>query len=254
MAKARNDSEPGIQHGFGFTPVASAEERTQRVGAVFASVASHYDVMNDAMSLGIHRLWKADFVASLGLNPGDRVLDLAGGTGDIAFRMLAKKALVTVCDINPAMLQVGRARAMDKGLHGQINWVEGNAEALPFADKSFDIVTIAFGLRNVTKLQQALGEVRRVLKVGGRFFCLEFSHIAVPMLQKLYDRYSFSLLPWLGEKIAQDRAAYQYLAESIRTFPDQAALEKRMGEAGFAAVRHRNLSLGIAAVHQGLRA
>lgn len=247
----RRLKEEGVQQGFGFKP-AQPDERTGLVRAVFASVAPRYDLMNDLMSLGVHRLWKADFVRGLHLRAGEKILDLAGGTGDIAFRM-CRDAKVTVCDINPAMLEVGKARAMDRGFFGEIEWVEGNAEALPFADSSFDVVTIAFGLRNVTRLKQALQEVLRVLKPGGRFFCLEFSHLPAPMLQKLYDRYSFTLLPFLGEKVAGDRAAYQYLAESIRAFPDQRALEKLMLDAGFCAVRHRNLSLGIAAIHQGVR-
>ncbi|NDE89857.1 MAG: bifunctional demethylmenaquinone methyltransferase/2-methoxy-6-polyprenyl-1,4-benzoquinol methylase UbiE [Alphaproteobacteria bacterium] len=248
------------QAGFGFKPTAP-EMRTKLVRDVFESVAPKYDVMNDIMSLGIHRLWKRDFVGQIEPLASDAILDLAGGTGDIAFLMekarsktIQPKNKITICDINPAMLDVGKQRAMDKGLHGKFNWVEGNAEELPFDDNSFDIVTIAFGLRNVTRLSKALADIRRTLKPGGRFYCLEFSHIPVPLLQKLYDRYSFNFLPWAGEKVAGDRAAYQYLAESIRAFPEQQALVKLMQDAGFSAVRYRNMSLGVAAVHSGFKA
>jgi ubiquinone/menaquinone biosynthesis methyltransferase len=280
----------GTQKTFGFKPVKAAE-RTHMVKEVFASVAPTYDVMNDLMSLGIHRLWKRDFVREVAPEAGEAILDLAGVSGDIEFllrharntanskikfeyylalwaataaapayvgeatRRLSdkKENKITICDINPAMLEVGKKRAMDRGLHGAFNWVEGNAEALPFADNSFDVVTLAFGLRNVTHLARALREIERVLKPGGRFFCLEFSHVAVPLLQKIYDTYSFSLLPWLGEKVAGDRASYQYLAESIRAFPDQDALVELMKEAGFSAVTYRNFSFGIAAVHRGVK-
>jgi demethylmenaquinone methyltransferase/2-methoxy-6-polyprenyl-1,4-benzoquinol methylase len=245
------------QTGFGFR-AAAPEERTAFVKEVFASVAPRYDVMNDLMSLGIHRLWKRDFVRGIAPKASDAILDLAGGTGDIAMLMENYRRKgdqpIIVCDINPAMLDVGRKRAMDKGFHGRMEWVEGNAESLPFEDNRFDLVTIAFGLRNVTRLSQALKDIHRVLKPGGRFYCLEFSQMAVPALQKIYDRYSFSILPWLGEKVAQDREAYQYLAESIRAFPEQKKLVGLMQEAGFAGVRYRNLSLGIAAVHWGTRA
>lgn len=248
----------GVQAGFGFEP-AAPETRTKKVRAVFESVAPKYDVMNDIMSLGVHRLWKRDFVRQVAPGPEEAILDLAGGTGDIAFLMDAARRAgtaqekITICDINPAMLEVGKKRAMDKGLHGHFNWVEGNAEELPFEGNRFDVVTIAFGLRNVTHLARALGDIRRVLKPGGRFFCLEFSHVTVPVLQKIYDRYSFGFLPWAGGKVAGDRTAYQYLAESIRTFPDQQALDKLTIEAGFAAVRHRNLNFGIAAIHSAIK-
>ncbi len=249
----QNEAKGGTQGGFGYTKV-DPGTRTSMVGEVFKSVAPSYDVMNDLMSLGIHRLWKRDFVERVSPQRGESILDLAGGTGDIAFLMQTSGAKITVCDINPAMLEVGQKRAMDRGLFGKLEWVEGNAEELPFADQSFDAVTIAFGLRNVTHLSKALADIRRVLKIGGRFFCLEFSQIPVPALQKAYDKYSFSVLPWLGEKIAHDRAAYQYLAESIRAFPAQAQLVKLMEQAGFSALSYRNVSLGIAAIHTGIRA
>jgi demethylmenaquinone methyltransferase/2-methoxy-6-polyprenyl-1,4-benzoquinol methylase len=257
----QNPSQKGTQTSFGFKPIDPAM-RNAAVKEVFASVAPSYDLMNDLMSLGIHRLWKRDFVREVNPKAGDVILDLAGGTGDIAFLMDERRGSagdnaenkITICDINPAMLEVGKKRAMDRGFHSAIRWVEGNAEELPFADGEFDIVTIAFGLRNVTRLAQALGEAARVLKPGGRFYCLEFSHMAVPLLQKLYDRYSFSVLPWLGEKVAKDRASYQYLAESIRAFPEQPALAELMKNAGFSAVRYRNLGLGVAAIHSGIKA
>jgi demethylmenaquinone methyltransferase/2-methoxy-6-polyprenyl-1,4-benzoquinol methylase len=263
MAKAApKASEKGTQKSFGFKPV-GADTRTRMVREVFESVAPKYDVMNDLMSLGVHRLWKRDFVQNVAPKAGEAILDLAGGTGDIAFLMEKARRVgsgfrdtrskITICDINPAMLDVGKKRSMDRGLHDAFTWVEGNAEELPFADNSFDVVTIAFGLRNVTHLAKALADILRVVKPGGRFFCLEFSQMRVPVLQKLYDRYSFDVLPWVGEKVAGDRAAYQYLAESIRAFPDQKALALLMKEAGFNSVQWRNLSLGIAALHQGVK-
>lgn len=252
----------GTQQAFGFRTV-DAAMRTSMVREVFESVAPKYDVMNDLMSLGVHRLWKHSFVHGVNPQASEDILDLAGGTGDIAFSMERARGAdksstshnpITICDINPAMLEVGKKRAMDKGLHGVFNWVEGNAEELPFADASFDKVTISFGLRNVTHLAKALADIYRVLRVGGHFYCLEFSHLPVPALQKAYDRYSFSVLPWLGEKVANDRASYQYLAESIRAFPDQESLCALMREAGFSAVRYENYLAGVAAVHVGLKA
>ncbi|MBV6631653.1 MAG: class I SAM-dependent methyltransferase [Alphaproteobacteria bacterium] len=247
----------------------TADEKTQLVGDVFASVASRYDLMNDVMSGGIHRLWKARFVRSLGLRPGMAVLDLAGGTGDIAFaiverlRRLAQreqgagdavlKPPVNICDINPSMLAVGRDRALDRGLEHQVRWSCGNAESLPFPDRSFDRVTISFGLRNVTDIDAALAEAHRVLKPGGRFFCLEFSRVTQPMLRKLYDAYSYNFIPRFGSAIAGDRESYQYLVESIRKFPSQKELAGRMQTAGLNRVRYENLSAGIAAIHSGWR-
>ena len=243
---------------FGFTDV-PVGEKTARVSAVFDSVASRYDLMNDLMSGGAHRLWKAAFVSRLGLRNGMHVLDVAGGTGDIAFRILDRldgAAHVSVCDINREMLGVGAARAIDQGhlpTAGVIDWTCGNAEALPFSDMSVDAYTIAFGLRNVTHIDRALAEARRVLRPGGRFFCLEFSRVAIPLLGELYDRYSFTVLPRLGQLVAGDRESYQYLVESIRRFPPQNALLEKLTGAGLARGRCENLSGGIVAIHSGWR-
>ncbi len=254
------------QTHFGYQSV-SATEKTRMVGDVFASVASNYDLMNDVMSGGIHRLWKARFVRSLGLRPGMAVLDLAGGTGDIGFaianrleRLAARDGQpakgqppVAICDINPSMLAVGRDRAVDRGLIDAVTWSCGNAEELPFDDRQFDRVTISFGLRNVTHIDKALAEARRVLKPGGKFFCLEFSQVRAPVLRRLYDVYSFNLIPRFGELVANDRDSYQYLVESIRQFPKQKALVERMQAAGLKRNRYENLSGGIAAIHSGWR-
>jgi len=245
---------------FGFRAVPESEKASM-VRNVFDAVAPRYDLMNDLMSAGVHRLWKGAMVDWLRPRAGQAIIDVAGGTGDIAFRMLermeanaAEKVLpVTVCDINAEMLGVGRNRALDRGRLTDVAWICGNAEALPFPDMSFDAYTIAFGLRNVTHIDQALAEGRRVLKPGGRLLCLEFSKVLVPVLDKLYDAYSFKVLPWLGGLVAGDREAYRYLAESIRRFPDQDALAQRMSAVGFAQVKVRNLSGGIAAMHSGWR-
>jgi demethylmenaquinone methyltransferase/2-methoxy-6-polyprenyl-1,4-benzoquinol methylase len=240
---------------FGFEDVPAAE-KTRRVRQVFDSVAARYDLMNDLMSAGIHRLWKDDFVAQVAPRPGQLCLDVAGGTGDIAFRLARRGADVIVCDINASMLEVGRDRAWDRGLvnlDGRLDWVCGAAEALPLPDRSVDTYTIAFGLRNVTEIGQALAEARRVLKPGGRFFCLEFSRVRLEPLRRAYDAYSFSVLPRIGALVARDAAAYRYLAESIRRFPDQEALLALMAEAGLARGRYRNLSGGIAAIHSAWR-
>jgi demethylmenaquinone methyltransferase/2-methoxy-6-polyprenyl-1,4-benzoquinol methylase len=241
---------------FGFRDVAE-DEKSDMVRGVFDAVAPKYDLMNDLMSAGIHRLWKSAMVDVLAPKAGEAILDMAGGTGDIAFRLLDRmnsdSVPITVCDINAAMLSVGRDRAIDRGRLSGLTWSCADAEALPFPDLSFDAYTIAFGLRNVTHIDKALAEARRVLKPGGRFLCLEFSKVLVPVLEKLYDAYSFNVLPWLGQIVAGDREAYQYLAESIRKFPDQKALAERMAAAGFAQVKVRNLSGGIAALHLGWR-
>jgi demethylmenaquinone methyltransferase/2-methoxy-6-polyprenyl-1,4-benzoquinol methylase len=252
-AKTSAKSAGFTQSTFGYEKAGEAE-RTRRVGEVFASVAPRYDLMNDLMSLGIHRFWKADYVRQVAPEQAEHILDLAGGTGDIAMLMAKRGAAVTVCDINPEMLKVGKARAADRGFFGKIEWVEGNAEELPFDDETFDAVTIAFGLRNVTKIGQALKEIHRVLKPGGRFYCLEFSRPSLPLIERMYETYSFTVLPFLGQKIAGDAEAYTYLAESIRAFPEQDKLAALMREAGFTTVRFRNLSLGIAAVHSGWKA
>lgn len=240
-------------HHFGFQPV-SASEKTARVRDVFANVAAKYDVMNDFMSAGVHRLWKRAFVRRIRPRAHHRILDVAGGTGDISFLMhAASKANITVSDINPEMLKVGQSRAIGRGLLNELTWIEANAEELPFADNSFDIYTIAFGLRNVTHIDQALREAYRVLAPGGRFFCLEFSKPAYAPLRKLYDSYSFHVIPALGELVAKDRDSYQYLVESIRQFPHQQGLILRLQKAGFQRATFENLTGGIAAIHTGVK-
>jgi demethylmenaquinone methyltransferase/2-methoxy-6-polyprenyl-1,4-benzoquinol methylase len=243
---------------FGYRTVAEGEKSTL-VRGVFDSVARRYDLMNDLMSGGIHRLWKLEFIDRLNPRRGETVLDVAGGTGDIALGILARTGgaagggNVVVCDFTPAMLEIGRDRAIDRGvLHG-IEWLCGDAERLPIASASVDAYTIAFGLRNVTRIDTALAEARRVLKPGGRFFCLEFSQIVLPALARLYDFYSFRILPQIGALVAQDRDAYQYLVESIRRFPAQQALVERIEAAGLERSRYRNLSGGVAAIHSAWR-
>ena len=247
-------SEPRTTH-FGYRDVPEAD-KARLVGEVFTSVARRYDVMNDLMSFGLHRLWKRYFVATGGVRAGDRVLDLAGGTGDIAALLLPKAGTtgrVVVGDINGDMLRVGRDRLLDRGkLHG-LDWAQMDAEALPFADRSFDCVTMAFGLRNVTHKDKALAEIHRVLKIGGRALVLEFSALRAEFLKPLYDFHSFQVLPRIGRLIAGDESSYRYLAESIRRHPDQAALKAMMEGAGFASVDVRNLSAGIVAIHRGYR-
>jgi len=238
---------------FGYREV-DAASKAGLVRDVFDSVATRYDLMNDLMSGGIHRLWKAALIDWLRPKPAMHLLDVAGGTGDIAGRFLdAGGGRVTVCDINQNMVMTGRDRAIDRGHVGDIHWAVGDAEALPFPDSAVDAYTIAFGLRNVTRIDAALAEARRVLRPGGRFFCLEFSHVAIPGVREVYDHYSFSVLPALGGMVAGDRDAYRYLVESIRRFPDQEALSGRMRDAGFDLVKYRNLSGGIAAIHAAWR-
>jgi demethylmenaquinone methyltransferase/2-methoxy-6-polyprenyl-1,4-benzoquinol methylase len=238
---------------FGFRDVPEGEKQGL-VREVFSSVASKYDLMNDLMSGGVHRLWKDSFVEWLNPQPGWRLLDVAGGTGDIAFRIADRvrarggAADITVCDINPDMIAEGIKRAKAKG-EGGITWVTGDAEALPIPDASMDGYTIAFGIRNVTHLDRALREARRVLKPGGRFLCLEFSRVEVPGFDALYDAYSMNILPRLGQAVAGDADSYRYLAESIRRFPAQARFAKMIEAAGLGRVKVRNLTGGIAAMH-----
>jgi len=253
-----NSDQPlGGEADFGFRRVPEGA-KAPLVRAVFDSVAERYDLMNDLMSAGIHRLWKAEMVAWLNPRPGQRLIDVAGGTGDIARRALpalepAAGGGVVVCDANSQMLEIGRARALDDGILWGIDWLGGDAEALPFADRSFDLYTIAFGLRNVTRLDRALAEARRVLKPGGRFLCLEFTPAVAPPLQPLYDFYSFQVLPVLGQIVTGNRAAYDYLVESIRRFPSQNALSERIEAAGLDRASYRNLTGGIAALHSAWR-
>ncbi len=240
---------------FGYREVAVGE-KSQLVRGVFDSVAGRYDLMNDLMSGGIHRLWKREFVDRLNPRPGETVLDVAGGTGDIAFGIHERRGEATsviVCDITQAMVEVGRDRAIDRGFLRGIEFLCGDAEKLPIANASIDAYSIAFGLRNVTHIDAALAEARRVLKPGGRFFCLEFSHIVLPVLARLYDFYSFQILPRIGALVVGNRDAYQYLVESIRRFPAQAELVDRIEAAGLERARYRNLSGGIAAIHSAWR-
>lgn len=240
---------------FGYREVPVAEKQ-KLVGEVFSSVAGKYDVMNDLMSFGVHRLWKRHFVATSGIREGDRVLDLAGGTGDIAALLLPRvgeTGEVVVGDINAAMLRTGRDRLLDHGLLRGLRWAQVNAEALPFPDASFDAVTIAFGLRNVTDKDRALAEMHRVLRPGGRALILEFSRVRQDWMKPLYDFHSFQVLPRIGKLVAHDEASYRYLAESIRKHPDQAALKSMMEAIGFRNVEVRNLSAGIVAIHRGYK-
>jgi len=235
---------------FGYEKV-SAEEKARRVRGVFDSVAGKYDVMNDLMSAGLHRLWKRFAVDLVPIRPGQRVLDLAGGTGDVARLYAAKvgaSGVVVHTDINHAMLSEGRDKLIDRGL--ALPTVQCNAEALPFADRAFDIVSIAFGLRNVTRKERALAEMRRVLRPGGAALILEFSRVAAP-LAPAYDWYSFNVLPRIGKLVANDEASYRYLAESIRVHPDQESLARLMEQAGFDQVEYHNLTAGVVAVHVG---
>jgi len=247
------DAQPTADFGFERVPRA---DKAERVRAVFDSVASRYDLMNDLMSFGAHRLWKRFALVQTGLRPGMRALDLAGGTGDLArglVQQVGETGSVVLADINAAMLEQGRARLVDAGLSDRVECVLADAEALPFADRSFDCVTIAFGLRNVTDKDAALASMFRVLKPGGRALVLEFSTPTTPGLAPLYDLYSFKVLPALGRLVADDADSYRYLAESIRRHPDQATLTAMMQRAGFDRVAHHDLAGGIVALHKGFR-
>jgi demethylmenaquinone methyltransferase/2-methoxy-6-polyprenyl-1,4-benzoquinol methylase len=248
----KDNTGAGKTH-FGFQTVDEAE-KASRVREVFDTVAGNYDLMNDLMSGGVHRLWKDAMVSWLNPRPGMRTLDLAGGTGDIARRILRRTSAkgdpghVIVCDINAEMLRAGMARGQD-----HLGWLCADAERLPLPDTSVDACTIAFGIRNVTHMDRALGEIRRVLRPGGRFLCLEFSHVEVPGLDRLYDLYSFHVIPRLGRAVAGDEAAYRYLVESIHRFPDAEGFAQHLREAGFARVSFRRLTGGVAALHSGWR-
>ncbi|MBX3726497.1 MAG: bifunctional demethylmenaquinone methyltransferase/2-methoxy-6-polyprenyl-1,4-benzoquinol methylase UbiE [Xanthomonadales bacterium] len=249
-----SEHDPHTTH-FGYREVPVADKQ-RLVGEVFSSVAGDYDRMNDLMSMGVHRLWKRHFVATSGARPGHRVLDLAGGTGDIAAllaRRVGEAGLVVLGDINDRMLAVGRDRLLDRGISGNVRFARMDAQALPFPDASFDLVTIAFGLRNVTDKALALREMHRVLRPGGSVRVLEFSQVQAPPLKPLYDLYSFRVLPWLGARVAGDAESYRYLAESIRRHPGQEDLATMMRDAGLERVAWRNLSAGIVAIHTGVR-
>ena len=240
---------------FGYKTV-DADQKKKLVAGVFDSVAGKYDLMNDVMSLGIHRIWKKIAMMHTGLKKGQRALDVAGGTGDLTIEMskqVGADGEVIISDINPAMLEQGRRRLIDKGIAGNVSFVEANAEELPFEDNSFDCVTIAFGLRNVTHQDKALESMYRVLKPGGRLLVLEFSKPVLPGLDRAYDFYSFNIIPLMGRLIAKDEDSYRYLAESIRMHPDQATLKQMMQDAGFERCTYHNMSGGIVALHKGFK-
>lgn len=243
------------QTHFGFQKILS-KEKTHKVAEVFTSVAEKYDLMNDLMSLGVHRFWKRHAINSCGLRLGQKVLDLAGGSGDLTARIspiIGEQGLVILADINADMLRMGRQRLLDKGLYQNISYVRANAECLPFPDNYFDRIIISFGLRNVTDKQKALHSMYQILKPGGRLIILEFSKPIIAFLEPLYDAYSFKILPWLGEFIANDAASYRYLAESIRMHPDQESLREMILKAEFDQCDYQNLSGGIVALHQGIK-
>lgn len=243
---------------FGFEEV-SLSEKTNRVLDVFHSVASKYDLMNDLMSGGLHRIWKSHFIRLLDPFPNMAVLDMAGGTGDIAFKILercrhfSQLPQITVCDINTSMLEIGRNRAIDKGILKGLTFTAADAATLPFPSFSFDRYTISFGIRNVTEIQKALKEAHRVLKPGGRFLCLEFGKVGIPLLRRLYKSYSFGLIPLIGKYVTGDEASYRYLIESIEQFPDQETFKTMIQDAGFKFASYRNLSGGIVSIHTGCK-
>jgi demethylmenaquinone methyltransferase/2-methoxy-6-polyprenyl-1,4-benzoquinol methylase len=248
-----HDAEPTTHFGYQQIPLA---DKARRVGEVFSSVAERYDLMNDLMSFGIHRLWKRFSLSQTGLKPGQTALDVAGGTGDLTrglARQVGETGRVVLADINQAMLEHGRQRLVDAGAAGNVEYVQADAEQLPFPDRHFDCITIAFGLRNVTRKEAALASMYRVLKPGGRLLILEFSKPIMPGLKPLYDLYSFAVLPRLGQVVARDKASYRYLAESIRMHPDQETLKQMLQAAGFERCDYLNLSGGIVSLHRGYR-
>lgn len=251
MSKHARQDDHTIDFGFSQVPL---EEKVKKVKGVFDSVAGNYDIMNDVMSMGIHRLWKRHTIELSGIRPGQKVLDLAGGTGDLtkAFaKRVGKTGQVVLADINESMVRVGRDRLTNEGIIGNVDYTITNAEALTYPDNTFDLVTISFGLRNVTDKDKALAEIYRVLKPGGQLMVLEFSKVTQPLLAKAYDFYSFNILPKMGKVIADDEASYQYLAESIRMHPDQETLKQMMLDAGFDRAEYINMSQGIVALHRG---
>ncbi|MGI9494295.1 MAG: class I SAM-dependent methyltransferase [Geminicoccaceae bacterium] len=259
MNDSTDHAKTRLATSFGYQEV-RPEDKPKLVGDLFERVATRYDLMNDLMSGGIHRLWKAAMIDHLAPRPGIQMVDVAGGTGDIAFRVLDRlksrgglPPSVLVCDANPAMLGVGRDRAIDRNELAAIEWVCADAERLPLPDSCMDAYTIAFGIRNVTHVENALIEARRVLKPGGRFLCLEFSALQWQVLKPIYDAFSFNVVPWLGDKVADDREAYEYLVQSIRRFPDQETFSRMIEEAGLDQVRCSNLTGGVAALHSAWR-
>ncbi len=246
-----SQTKPTIDFGFTDVPL---QEKVKKVKGVFDSVAGNYDIMNDVMSLGVHRLWKRHTIELSGIRPGKVVLDLAGGTGDLTkefAKRVGKEGKVVLADINESMVRVGRDRLINAGITGNVEYTITNAEALAFPDNTFDLATIAFGLRNVTNKDKALEELYRVLKPGGQLMILEFSKVTQPLFAKFYDFYSFNILPKMGKMIANDEASYQYLAESIRMHPDQETLKQMMLTAGFDKAEYLNMSEGIVALHRG---
>lgn len=255
MSDESETGRPGETTHFGFRDV-PAGEKAGLVHGVFSSVASKYDVMNDVMSFRIYRLWKEALIDWMAPRPGMKLLDVAGGTGDVSFRVLKRlkgQGEATICDMTAPMLVAGRQRADAESLSDALSWVCGDAMKLPFPDRTFDAYTIAFGIRNVTRIGDALKEAYRVLKPGGRFLCLEFSRVDPPLMQQAYDLYSFNVIPRMGQVIAKDRDSYQYLVESIRKFPDQESFAAMIREAGFSRVSWRNQTMGVAAIYSGWR-
>ncbi|VAW91437.1 2-methoxy-6-polyprenyl-1,4-benzoquinol methylase [hydrothermal vent metagenome] len=255
MPTSADSNKTSEQTHFGYETVETSAKQG-KVAEVFHSVANKYDVMNDLMSMGVHRLWKRYTIEISGVRPGQKVLDLAGGTGDLAAkfaRIVGQTGHVTLSDINNSMLSVGRERLTDKGILGNVDYVQANAECLPFPDNHFDLITIAFGLRNVTDKDAALKSMNRVLKPGGKLLVLEFSKPTIKALNPIYDTYSFKVLPFIGKLITNDAGSYRYLAESIRMHPDQDTLKEMMVNAGFAQCDYFNLSAGIVALHRGYK-